>query len=210
MARGNRDFEPNLRKANQIHLKFVDDLTVAESILFDENVHTVSDRQRPDNYHARTRHALNPENSKVHNEIMNIQKYAITNQMKLNSKKTKFILFNTCKNIDFMPTLSLNGEEIKTVEEMKILGVVISSDLKFSQNTQYIVQKAFKRIWLLRRLKNLGASESQLFDVYTKQIRSVLELAVPVWHSSLTSTDSLNIERVQKSAFHVILGPKYS
>ena len=108
-----------------------------------------------------------------------------------------------------MPTINLNDEKIEILEQMKILGVVISSDLKFSQNTQYIVQKAFKRIWMLRRLKNLGASEPQLLDVYTKQIRSVLELAVPVWHSGLTSTDSLNIERVQKSAFHVILGQKY-
>ena len=81
--------------------------------------------------------------------------------MKINSKKTKFILFNRCKNIDFMPTMNLNDEEIETVEQMKILGVVISSDLKFSQNTQYIVQKAFKRIWMLRWLKNIGASESQ-------------------------------------------------
>ena len=72
-----------------------------------------------------------------------------------------------------MPTINLNDEEIETLEQIKILGVVISSDLKFSQNTQYIVQKAFKRIWMLRRLKNLGASESQLLDVYTKQIRSV-------------------------------------
>ena len=106
--------------------------------------------------------------------------------------------------------MNLNDEEIETVEQMKILGVVISSDLKYSQNTQYIVQKAFKRIWMLRRLMNLGASESQLLDIYTKQIRSVFELVVPVWHSSLTSTDSLNIERVQKSAFHVILGQKYN
>ena len=56
--------------------------------------------------------------------------------MKINSKKTKFILFDTCKNIDFIPTMSFNDEEIETVEQMTILGVVISSDLKFSQNTQ--------------------------------------------------------------------------
>ena len=200
----------NLRAANQIHLKFVDDLTLAESIILEDSVETVSNRQRPENYHARTGHALRPENFKVYEEIKNVQNYAISNEMKLNTKKTKFILFNACKKIDFMPEMSLNGEQIETVQEMKILGVVLSSDLKFSQNTQYIVQKAFKRIWMLRRLKTLGASESQLLDVYIKQIRSVLELAVPVWHSSLTSTDRLNIERVQKSAFHVILGQKYN
>ena len=60
---------------------------------------------------------------------------------------------------------------------------------------------------MLRRLQNLGASEIQLLDVYFKQVRSVLELAVPVWLSSLSKEDSQNIERVQKSAFQVILGP---
>ena len=77
-------------------------------------------------------------------------------------------------------------------------------------DTLYIVKKAFKRIWMLRRIQNLGASEKQLLDVYFKQVRSVLELAVPVWHSSLSKEDSQNIERVQKSAFQVILGPKYT
>ena len=49
-------------------------------------------------------------------------------------------------------------------------------------------------------LKQLGASDKQLVEVYIKQARRVLELAVPVWHSSLTVADKLNIERVQKAA----------
>ena len=81
--------------------------------------------------------------------------------------------------------------------------------LKFSRNTENIVERAFKRIWMIRRLKNLGASESQLLDVYIKQVRSVLELAVPAWHSSLTIWDKLKIERVQKSALHVIFDSEY-
>ena len=100
--------------------------------------------------------------------------------------------------------------DIELVEEMKILGVVITSDLKFGNNTQYIVERAFNRVWMLRRLKNLGASRSQLLDVYTKQVRSVLELAVPVWHSSLTVADKLSIERVQKAALQIVLGKEYT
>ena len=42
-----------------------------------------------------------------------------------------------------------------------------------------------------------------------KQIRSILEFAVPVWHSSLTGVDRLNIERIQKSAIHISLGDDY-
>ena len=56
----------------------------------------------------------------------------------------------------------------------------------------------------------MGANESQMLDVYIKQVRSVLELAVPVWHSSLTIADKLSIERVQKAALHVIFGHDYN
>ena len=90
-----------------------------------------------------------------------------------------------------------------------MIGVILASDLKFDKNTEYIVKRAYKRIWILRRLKNLGATIEQLTDVYTKQIRSVLELAIPVWHSSLTQSNKISIERVQKSALQVILGPSY-
>ena len=62
---------------------------------------------------------------------------------------------------------------------------------------------------MIRRLKNLGANEEELLDVYIKQVRSVLELAVPVWHPGLTQQEIYQIERVQKCALHIILGETY-
>ena len=58
-------------------------------------------------------------------------------------------------------------------------------------------------------MKYLGAKEIDLLDVYEKQIRSVLELAVPVWHGAISQTENKNIERIQKCALHIILGDKY-
>ena len=55
----------------------------------------------------------------------------------------------------------------------------------------------------------LDLDKYSLFDAYTKEIRSILELAVPVWHSSLTKKQSLEIERIQKVSFKMILGPLY-
>ena len=40
-------------------------------------------------------------------------------------------------------------------------------------------------------------------------VRSILELAVPVWNAGLTKHESNQIERVQRSAFHIILGEGY-
>ena len=104
--------------------------------------------------------------------------------MKINVKKTKLMLSKLC----------LQGNEINLVDKMKILGVIITSVLKFSSNTEFIVKKAFGRIWMLRRPKNVGADAVHLIDVYIKQIRGVLELAVPVWHSSLTDRYRLQSE----------------
>ena len=70
-------------------------------------------------------------------------------------------------------------------------------------------KKGYSRLWMLRRLKRLGASSSDMLDVFYKQIRCVLELAVSVWVPGLTQAESFQIERVQKCALHVILGDDY-
>ena len=49
---------------------------------------------------------------------------------------------------------------------MKLLGVIITNDLKWDENTDFITKKAFSRLWLLRRLKKLGASNEALIDIY--------------------------------------------
>ena len=49
-----------------------------------------------------------------------------------------------------------------------------------------------------------------MIDVYHKEIRSVLEYAVPVWNGYLSQNDAEKIEQVQKRAFKIILGQKYS
>ena len=63
---------------------------------------------------------------------------------------------------------------------------------------------------MIRRRKRLGASQEDLLDVYFKQIRSILEFAVPVWNSSITGDHVLQLERVQKTVLHVVLGENYA
>ena len=74
----------------------------------------------------------------------------------------------------------------------------------------YLCQKARRKLWILRRLKSFNLEKTILFDVYTKEIRSIVELAVPVWHSSLTVSQSNSIEQVQKLSFKIILGNQYN
>ena len=126
--------------------------------------------------------------------------------MKISHKKTKMILFIPGTARDFHPKFSLKQTQIDLVEETKLLGVIIRSDLSWSSNTEYIVTRANKKLWFLRKLKVLGANQKDLKEVYIKQIRSIVEFAV---HNLITVEQRVDIERIKKSALHIILGDKY-
>ena len=81
--------------------------------------------------------------------------------------------------------------------------------MKWTSNSENMVTRANRRLWILRRLKSLGAKETDLIDMYVKHIRCVVELAVPAWHGAITLEERTDIERIQKSAAHIIMGDDY-
>ena len=142
-------------------------------------------------------------------QLLKTEEYSDANSMQINTKKTKVMVFNPCKAWEFVPEMTLDNQELEMVEEMKLLGVIVRSDLKWSSNTEEMVASAYKRLWSLRRLKGMGATQEDLKDVYIKQVRSVLEFAVPAWNGDLKHEDQKNIERVQRTALHIMLGERY-
>ena len=81
---------------------------------------------------------------------------------------------------------------------------MISSNLKWHEHVDLLSKRGNKKLWLLRRLKSLGAPKHILINLYFKQIRSILEYAAPVWSPGLTLSDKDDLERIQKSAFKII------
>ena len=108
-----------------------------------------------------------------------------------------------------MPEFTLDNNLIEVVDEIRCLGLLVRSDLKWISNTRSIVNKAYKKLWIVRRLKNLGAQTVDLVDVYEKQVRSVLEFGTPVWHPGITQSETIDIERVQKTFCKIVLGFHY-
>ena len=53
-------------------------------------------------------------------------------------------------------------------------------------------------------------NRKDLKDVYLTFVRSMLEQSAVVWHSSLTSKNRIDLERVQKAAVRVIMGNAYT
>ena len=168
------------------------------------------DRARPYNFHERTAHILPGQDNLLQHYIKDTEQFVAKNKMVINKKKTSVISFTKSKKWDFPPELHFqDGTQIQYVSEVKLVSVVVSWDLRWSKNTEYICQKARQKLWLLRRMLKLDLNIYQMFDVYTKEIRSILEMAVPVWHSGLTKQQSEDIERIQKIAMQIILQNRY-
>ena len=112
-----------------------------------------------------------------------------------------------CKSRSKAFPLEINiGEDFLEVKnEMKILGVILQPNLKWASNTDFICKKAYKNMWVIRRMKNLGVDTFTLVEYYMKEVRVHLELAVPVWHSGLTQKLSADIERVQRVAVFIMM-----
>ena len=88
-------------------------------------------------YHNITNQVLPYAASKVQKQLDDIKEYAHLNEMKFNRKKSKAMLFITARKHDFTPTHNVDNELLEVVEEIKLLGVKISNDLKWDSNTKY-------------------------------------------------------------------------
>ena len=129
--------------------------------------------------------------------------------MKLNPKKCKNLIFNFTNNHQFVTALKVNNHETETVKEAKLLGTIITEDLKWSRNTEQIVKSANIRLRILHEASRFTKKISDLKIIYMMFIRSKLDSSSVVWHNSLTEKDQNSLERVQKAAVKVILKNNY-
>ena len=125
--------------------------------------------------------------------------------MLVNAKKTKSMIFNFCKQYNFTTRLVLKNENVEVVKQTKLLGSMISDDLKWDLNTATVVKKANQRLEILRRLSAFSPPVKDLKEVYILFVRSILEQSAVVWHGSLTVDNRRDLERVQKTAARIIL-----
>ena len=127
------------------------------------------------------------------------------NHMALNVDKTKEMLVWPGRRECTIPHLTIDGAVIERVESTKLLGVIMSNDLRWERHVQHAIAKASKRIYFLRLLHRAGVHTDDILGVYTSIIRSVLEYAAELWHAGLTMTQCEALERVQKRVLRLVM-----
>ena len=206
---------PTLSPSQPLSVKFVDDHSCAVKVdLKRALINDPVERQRPLTYHERTGHIL-PENmNDLQLTLDDLHSYTENNLMKITVGKTKIMLFNTSRIYDFQPEVQLPHTDayLDVVEHTRLLGIQISTDLKWAKQTKFLQDRANSKLWMLRRMKilNIDPDTDIIVDFYFKEIRSICEMACQVFHSGLTKNQSKDIEKIQKRALKLILGNQFS
>ena len=156
--------------------KFVDDITISEIL-----------KKHP--------------RSTIQLAVDEVQNWTETNLAELNEDKCKELIIDFSRNSNrsnMLAPIMVNGKELELVSHAKILGLTVSSDLKWTAYVEKIVSKATTKLYLITQLKGAKVPIEDIIQIYCACIRSIVEYASPVFHNSLPKYLGNEIERVQK------------
>ena len=160
-----------LSSAKSCTVKYIDDASHACII----NLKKDLDRDS-----AGTGHVLNPVHNTLQEDLDQLKHFTDTNLMIINEKKTNILAFNFSKSIDFTPELRIGDSPyLDVVKDTKLLGIIISDNLKWDLHVEYMCKRAAKKIWMLRRMRLLHIEPHIILDYYLKDIIG------PSWNSVL-------------------------
>lgn len=122
----------------------------------------------------------NPDDQiRLQNFLTNIQAWSLKSGMKLNVNKAKCInVTNEKEPYNF--TYKSDGTEIAVYDEVKYLGVTLTSNLNWEPHITSICERALRKLsFLKRRLRD--APSSVKLNTYKTLVRPVLEYADIIW-----------------------------
>ena len=102
------------------------------------------------------------------------------------------------------PVIKFNDEQVEIVECHKHLDVTFSSDGKWTNHINNIIESSMKQINALRKLTYILSSKN-LSNISLTFIRHLLEYACQVWDGCCES-EVERFEKVQLGAARIVLG----
>ena len=169
----------NLSVANTNIWKYADDTTLAECV---EKNETSSMQSRVDKFVTKSR----------------------ADGFQLNESKCKELRISFIKSENTLEPVTISNTNIEVVPSAKLLGVMISNDLKWNVHVEMIGKKAVARLYFLRQLQRAKVPANDLLSFYITCIRPVAEYACSVFHTALPQYLSDQLERLQKRALRMI------
>lgn len=125
-------------------------------------------------------------------DLVEIRNFLARINMRINFKKTSFILFKQKKHLLF-DDIQIDNELIKRVDDYEYLGLTIDSNLSFNKHATKVLNKVSRFAGIVYRIRNF-TSRKTLLSLYFANVQSHMSYMVPVWgNCSLSMTDKIQI-----------------
>jgi ribonucleases P/MRP protein subunit RPP40 len=139
----------------------------------------------------------------LQSDIDSIDIWCANNGMTMNEKKCKVMEITKSRTARHY-FYTLGGVPLEYVDQHRLLGVHISSDLKFNAHTDIVRAKAAQNLGFISR--NLHGCSSRVKRIaYLSLVKPTMTFGLPAWNPT-TEGNKQKLERVQKRAQHFIYG----
>jgi len=119
-----------------------------------------------------------PSSTDLQTEVDSINIWATKNSMKINELKTKLIHVSGRKSRR-PPAIFINNSEIEIVSSARLLGLTLTSDLKWNTNTTNSINSASKVFYHIVLLKRTEICPKVLYNIYCALVRPLLTYSCP-------------------------------
>lgn len=140
----------------------------------------------------------------LQSDIQTISSWADKWLVTFNPAKSESLVISRKRNPSTHRSLQMLAQTIPEVNEHKHLGIFLSKDCKWHSHINYIVDKAWKRVNIMRKLK-FSLDRLSLETIYISFIRPILEYADVVW-SNCSKFELDQLDSIQNECARIASG----
>ncbi|KAL0184059.1 hypothetical protein M9458_019755, partial [Cirrhinus mrigala] len=137
-------------------------------------------------------------------EVSRLAMWCRDNNLSLNVEKTKEIVVDFRRAHTQHSPLTINGASVERVSSTKFLGVHITEDLSWTNNTSALTKKSQQRLYFLRKLRRARAPAPIMYTFYRGTIESILTSCITVWFGACNASCQKTLQRIVKAAERII------
>ena len=140
----------------------------------------------------------------LNSDFEKLSRWAAIWLVTFNPSKNKSLLISRKINKPIHPPLYMQNVQIQEVSSHKHLGLYFSNDCSWHQHIDYIKQKAWFRIHIMRKLK-FKLDRKSLETIYLTFIRPLLEYGDVIW-DNCTQYEKNELDKIQNEAARITTG----
>ncbi|CAB4035126.1 RNA-directed DNA polymerase from transposon BS, partial [Paramuricea clavata] len=111
--------------------------------------------------------------SSLPDKVDEVNKWSNDNKFQLNPGECKELRINFTTQPFAEEPLNINGKPFEIVKSANVLGMIVTNDLKWNKHVSNTVEKASKRLYLLRQLKRAEVETRSLYKFYTAGVYKI-------------------------------------